>query len=80
MLNVKQEQLHTCGSYCNANHDRFFFASQVTKSGSPVPYSDVNGAAHGNVYLKLVTGELGMSGWDFRFIADSDDNIIEANE
>ncbi|KAL2256523.1 hypothetical protein VTK26DRAFT_1533 [Humicola hyalothermophila] len=46
---------------------RFYFASQVTESGGPVPYPYVDGEAHGEAYWRLVEGEL--EGWDVRFTA-----------
>lgn len=47
---------------------RFYFASQITKDGSPVPYKDVDAAAHGRQYTELVDRQ-SLGDWDVRFIA-----------
>ena len=47
---------------------KFYFASQVTKDGGPVPYQDVDGKRHGEEYLRLVQEE-GEKAWDVRFVA-----------
>lgn len=47
---------------------RFYFASQVTRDGGPVPYQDVDGKRHGEEYLGLAQEE-GEKGWDVRFVA-----------
>ncbi|KAL2157293.1 hypothetical protein VTH06DRAFT_6231 [Thermothelomyces fergusii] len=49
---------------------RFYFASQVTEDGGPVPYPEVSGEAHGEVYWRLVNGE--RAEWDVRFTAAPD--------
>lgn len=51
---------------------RFYFASQVTADGGPVPYHEVVGEAHGDVYWRLVKGDVGQTGWDLRFTASGD--------
>lgn len=48
---------------------RFYFASQVTESGGPVPYDQVSGEAHGKVYVSLAQ-EREQRPWDIRFLAD----------
>lgn len=44
---------------------RFHFVSQVTESGGPVPYENVDGDAHGREYLRIV--DEGEKKWDVRF-------------
>lgn len=51
---------------------RFYFASQVTEEGGPVPYPQVSAEAHGEAYWKLVSGDVGRGSWDIRFIAAAD--------
>lgn len=46
---------------------RFYFASQITDKGGPVPYQDVDAEAHGRQYSELAKRtELGE--WDVRFV------------
>jgi hypothetical protein len=59
---------------------RFYFASQVTADGGPVPYHDVSGEAHGEFYCKVVNGEMGLNGWDLRFVVNSDGCVTEREE
>ncbi|KFY86059.1 hypothetical protein V498_07609 [Pseudogymnoascus sp. VKM F-4517 (FW-2822)] len=61
----------------NAAGYRFYFTSQVTADGGAVPYHDVSGEAHGDLYWKVVNGEMGLSGWDLRFVVNSDGGVIE---
>ncbi|KAM5355156.1 hypothetical protein ACJ41O_001802 [Fusarium nematophilum] len=58
-------------AYSGAGY-RFYFASQIQEDGGPVPYPDVKGEAHGDVYWKAVQGEMGVDGWDLRFTVDAD--------
>lgn len=57
--------------------NRFYFASQVTADGGAVPYHDVSGEAHGDLYWKVVNGEMGLNGWDLRFVVNSDGGVME---
>lgn len=57
--------------------DRFYFASEVTSDGGPVPYPDVSGEAHGDAYWKLVNGGIDLEKWDLRFVATSDGTATE---
>lgn len=50
---------------------RFYFASQVTDEGSTVQKPDLNGAAHGLVYWKLVN-ESEQGDWDVRFVGNGE--------
>ncbi|KAK3304957.1 epimerase/hydratase [Chaetomium strumarium] len=52
------------------NQFRFYFASQVTDDGGPVPYPQVSGEAHAEVYWKLANEE--GHGWDVRFSVAAD--------
>lgn len=53
-------------SYYDTRGFRFYFASQVTDDGGPVPYEDVYADAHGRRYVELVDrADLGE--WDVRF-------------
>ncbi|KAL2130341.1 hypothetical protein VTI74DRAFT_6592 [Chaetomium olivicolor] len=54
----------------DAKEFRFYFASQVTDEGGPVPYPQVSGGAHGEAYWELVNGK--VDGWDVRFTVASD--------
>ncbi|KAK4244964.1 epimerase/ hydratase [Corynascus novoguineensis] len=54
----------------DAKEFRFHFASQVTDNGGPVPYPDVSGELHGEVYWKLANEE--RFGWDVRFAVGPD--------
>ena len=58
---------------------RFYFASQVLVNGGPVPYPEVDGPAHGEVYWNLVEGKASTNGWDVRFIVDGDGNVVVQN-
>lgn len=60
--------------------DRFYFASQVTADGGPVPYPDVSGDAHGDAYWKLINGGIGWEKWDLRFVADSEGIATQRQE
>lgn len=42
----------------------------MTDNGGPVPYPDVSGEAHGEVYWKLANEE--GFGWDVRFAVGPD--------
>lgn len=46
---------------------RFYWASQVTKDGGPVPNEDVDAKAHGEKYLEL-TKRKELGEWDVRFV------------
>jgi hypothetical protein len=50
-------------------HCRFYFASQVTANGGPVPYPEVDGDAHGKVYSDLIN-RVSQGNWDVRFLGD----------
>ncbi|KAK4236967.1 epimerase/ hydratase [Achaetomium macrosporum] len=54
----------------DAKEFRFYFASQVTETGGPVPYPQVSGEAHGEVYWKLANE--GRNHWDVRFTVAPD--------
>ncbi|KAL2432253.1 hypothetical protein ABEF95_004403 [Exophiala dermatitidis] len=51
---------------------RFYFASQVTGEDKPVPYQEVSGLAHGEVYLNLVNRDLARNVWHVKFTANKD--------
>ncbi|KAG9781161.1 hypothetical protein KCU88_g3541, partial [Aureobasidium melanogenum] len=51
---------------------RFYFASQVTGEDKPVPYQEVSGLAHGEVYLNLVNRDLARNVWHIKFTANKD--------
>lgn len=55
----------------NASY-RFYFASQVTGEDKPVPYQEVSGLAHGEVYLNLVNRDLARNVWHVKFTANKD--------
>lgn len=49
---------------------RFYFASQVTPSSGSVPYDQLSGDAHGNVYWDLLKRKE-QGEWQVNFGADS---------
>ncbi|PGG97476.1 hypothetical protein AJ80_09695 [Polytolypa hystricis UAMH7299] len=48
---------------------RFYFASQVTADGAPVPYPDIVADAHGTAYWDLINRKE-QGPWDVRFRED----------
>ncbi|KAH7016017.1 uncharacterized protein B0I36DRAFT_254748 [Microdochium trichocladiopsis] len=59
---------------------RFYFASQVTATGGPVPYPDVSGEAHGDLFWKVVNREMGLNSWDLRFVVNSEGGVSDREE
>lgn len=52
---------------CQENGWRFYFVSQVTRDGGPVPYDQVDGDRHGSEYIRAV--EQGGKDWKVSFVA-----------
>jgi hypothetical protein len=62
-----------------ADEVSFYFASQVTGDGLPVPYPDVSGIAHGEVYLNLVNRDMLREVWDVRFVANKEGTKVKVD-
>lgn len=57
---------------------RFYFASEVSDDGGPVPYPDIHGDTHGRVYYELVeSSKKGQGPWDVRFRGNGD--LVKTN-
>ena len=59
-----------CGSMSKEYQEKgwgFYFVSQVTEEGGPVPYDKVDGTRHGGEYVRIVEGS--EESWDVRFTA-----------
>ena len=54
---------------------RFYFPSQVTEAGNPVPHPQINAETHGKVYWELIR-EQSQGDWDVRFLDDG--SVVKA--